>query len=233
MKRFLLIHFLFSTHWQLCILIPQRAAHGSIVLSRQFWKVMYLNMTKYRLAFVCFPEKELSVLRKENRKNAALAVAVALLIALTYTCWTIWLHSRILPADQMTLAQGAFPLSTVPLRRVGISISNCCSFIFSKPPCREAFSLENWDHPELTAHLWLEIRSSRAESAVWPKRQPRPSSLVEESSKFSDLKGTSMVADKCSLPSQNICCHLGSCDSAKTWQDTKLFESKTNLGVLT
>lgn len=46
-------------------------------------------MTKYRLAFVCFLEKELSVLRKENRKNAALAVAVALLIALIYTCWTI------------------------------------------------------------------------------------------------------------------------------------------------
>ncbi|XP_040410338.1 coiled-coil domain-containing protein 167 isoform X1 [Cygnus olor] len=34
-------------------------------------------------------EKELSVLRKENRKNAALAVAVALLIALIYACWTM------------------------------------------------------------------------------------------------------------------------------------------------
>ncbi|XP_071284518.1 coiled-coil domain-containing protein 167 [Agelaius tricolor] len=34
-------------------------------------------------------EKELSVLRKENRKNAALAVAMALLIALIYACWTM------------------------------------------------------------------------------------------------------------------------------------------------
>ncbi|XP_064302078.1 coiled-coil domain-containing protein 167 isoform X3 [Phalacrocorax carbo] len=32
-------------------------------------------------------EKELSVLHKENRKNAALAVAMGLLIALIYTCW--------------------------------------------------------------------------------------------------------------------------------------------------
>lgn len=34
-------------------------------------------------------EKELSVLRKENRKNAALAVAMVLLIALIYACWTM------------------------------------------------------------------------------------------------------------------------------------------------
>ncbi|XP_053917237.1 coiled-coil domain-containing protein 167 isoform X1 [Cuculus canorus] len=34
-------------------------------------------------------EKELSVLHKENRKNAALAVAVGLLIALIYACWTM------------------------------------------------------------------------------------------------------------------------------------------------
>ncbi|XP_018772105.1 coiled-coil domain-containing protein 167 isoform X1 [Serinus canaria] len=34
-------------------------------------------------------EKELSGLRKENRKNAALAVAMALLIALIYACWTM------------------------------------------------------------------------------------------------------------------------------------------------
>jgi len=40
-------------------------------------------------AYVCFPEKELSVLRKENRKNAALAVAMGLLIALIYACWTM------------------------------------------------------------------------------------------------------------------------------------------------
>lgn len=39
--------------------------------------------------FVCFTEKELSVLRKENRKNAALAVAMVLLIALIYACWTM------------------------------------------------------------------------------------------------------------------------------------------------
>ncbi|KFP89858.1 Coiled-coil domain-containing protein 167, partial [Apaloderma vittatum] len=34
-------------------------------------------------------ERELSVLRKENRKNAALAVAMGLLIALIYACWTM------------------------------------------------------------------------------------------------------------------------------------------------
>ncbi|XP_075562821.1 coiled-coil domain-containing protein 167 isoform X2 [Pelecanus crispus] len=34
-------------------------------------------------------EKELSMLRKENRKNAALAVAMGLLIALIYACWTV------------------------------------------------------------------------------------------------------------------------------------------------
>ncbi|XP_009878762.1 PREDICTED: coiled-coil domain-containing protein 167 [Charadrius vociferus] len=34
-------------------------------------------------------EKELSALRKENRKNAALAVAMGLLIALIYICWTM------------------------------------------------------------------------------------------------------------------------------------------------
>ncbi|XP_074024788.1 LOW QUALITY PROTEIN: coiled-coil domain-containing protein 167 [Numenius arquata] len=34
-------------------------------------------------------EKELSVLRKENRKNAALAVAMGLLMALIYACWTM------------------------------------------------------------------------------------------------------------------------------------------------
>ncbi|XP_059691544.1 coiled-coil domain-containing protein 167 isoform X1 [Gavia stellata] len=34
-------------------------------------------------------EKELSMLRKENRKNATLAVALGLLIALIYACWTI------------------------------------------------------------------------------------------------------------------------------------------------
>ncbi|KFU84715.1 Coiled-coil domain-containing protein 167, partial [Chaetura pelagica] len=34
-------------------------------------------------------EKELSVLRKENRKNAALAVAMGLLVALIYACWTM------------------------------------------------------------------------------------------------------------------------------------------------
>ncbi|XP_062485663.1 coiled-coil domain-containing protein 167 isoform X2 [Pezoporus occidentalis] len=34
-------------------------------------------------------EKELSALHKENRKNAALAVAVGLLIALIYACWTV------------------------------------------------------------------------------------------------------------------------------------------------
>lgn len=43
----------------------------------------------HRQVFVCFPEKELSMLRKENRKNAALAVAMALLIALIYACWTM------------------------------------------------------------------------------------------------------------------------------------------------
>ncbi|XP_010223959.1 PREDICTED: coiled-coil domain-containing protein 167 [Tinamus guttatus] len=34
-------------------------------------------------------EKELRVLRKENRKNAAFAVAMGLLIALIYACWTM------------------------------------------------------------------------------------------------------------------------------------------------
>ncbi|KAK2531626.1 hypothetical protein Q9233_005878 [Columba guinea] len=34
-------------------------------------------------------EKELSALRKENRRNAALAVAMGLLIALIYICWTM------------------------------------------------------------------------------------------------------------------------------------------------
>ncbi|NXC45316.1 CC167 protein, partial [Penelope pileata] len=34
-------------------------------------------------------EKELSALRKENRKNTALAVAMGLLIALIYACWTL------------------------------------------------------------------------------------------------------------------------------------------------
>uniref|UniRef100_A0A8C8RIF7 Coiled-coil domain-containing protein 167 n=1 Tax=Pelusios castaneus TaxID=367368 RepID=A0A8C8RIF7_9SAUR len=34
-------------------------------------------------------EKELTVLRKENRQNAALAVAVVLLILVAYTCWTM------------------------------------------------------------------------------------------------------------------------------------------------
>ncbi|XP_009953012.1 PREDICTED: coiled-coil domain-containing protein 167, partial [Leptosomus discolor] len=34
-------------------------------------------------------EKELRVLRKENRQNAALAVAMGLLIALIYACWTM------------------------------------------------------------------------------------------------------------------------------------------------
>ncbi|KAI1240657.1 hypothetical protein IHE44_0009093 [Lamprotornis superbus] len=42
-------------------------------------------------------EKELSVLRKENRKNAALAVAMALLIALIYACWTIVMHFDTFP----------------------------------------------------------------------------------------------------------------------------------------
>ncbi|XP_064914200.1 coiled-coil domain-containing protein 167 [Columba livia] len=34
-------------------------------------------------------EKELNALRKENRRNAALAVAMGLLIALIYICWTM------------------------------------------------------------------------------------------------------------------------------------------------
>ncbi|XP_067420856.1 coiled-coil domain-containing protein 167 [Emydura macquarii macquarii] len=34
-------------------------------------------------------EKELTVLRKENRQNAVLAVAVVLLIVVIYTCWTM------------------------------------------------------------------------------------------------------------------------------------------------
>uniref|UniRef100_A0A8V5FR18 Coiled-coil domain-containing protein 167 n=1 Tax=Melopsittacus undulatus TaxID=13146 RepID=A0A8V5FR18_MELUD len=34
-------------------------------------------------------EKELSALHKENRKNAALAVSVGLLIALIYAFWTV------------------------------------------------------------------------------------------------------------------------------------------------
>lgn len=40
-------------------------------------------------AFVCFPEKELSALHKKNRKNAVLAVAVGLLVALIYAWWTV------------------------------------------------------------------------------------------------------------------------------------------------
>ncbi|XP_007071737.1 coiled-coil domain-containing protein 167 isoform X3 [Chelonia mydas] len=34
-------------------------------------------------------EKELKVLRKENRKNAAIAMAMVLLIIVVYTCWTM------------------------------------------------------------------------------------------------------------------------------------------------
>ncbi|XP_038253262.2 coiled-coil domain-containing protein 167 isoform X6 [Dermochelys coriacea] len=34
-------------------------------------------------------EKELKVLRKENRKNAAIAMAIVLLIIVVYTCWTM------------------------------------------------------------------------------------------------------------------------------------------------
>ncbi|XP_053160812.1 coiled-coil domain-containing protein 167 isoform X4 [Hemicordylus capensis] len=34
-------------------------------------------------------EKELKVLRHENRKNAALSVALVLLVVVIYTCWTM------------------------------------------------------------------------------------------------------------------------------------------------
>ncbi|XP_025053611.1 LOW QUALITY PROTEIN: coiled-coil domain-containing protein 167 [Alligator sinensis] len=34
-------------------------------------------------------EKELRILRKENRKNAALAMALMLLITVIYVCWTM------------------------------------------------------------------------------------------------------------------------------------------------
>uniref|UniRef100_A0A8D0BEU0 Coiled-coil domain-containing protein 167 n=1 Tax=Salvator merianae TaxID=96440 RepID=A0A8D0BEU0_SALMN len=34
-------------------------------------------------------EKELKALRQENRKNAALSVALALLVAVIYICWTM------------------------------------------------------------------------------------------------------------------------------------------------
>nr|XP_005296395.2 coiled-coil domain-containing protein 167 isoform X2 [Chrysemys picta bellii] len=34
-------------------------------------------------------EKELKVLRQENRKNAAIAMAIVLLIIVVYTCWTM------------------------------------------------------------------------------------------------------------------------------------------------
>ncbi|XP_061480867.1 coiled-coil domain-containing protein 167 isoform X1 [Rhineura floridana] len=34
-------------------------------------------------------EKELKVLRQENRKNAALSVALVLLVVVIYTCWTM------------------------------------------------------------------------------------------------------------------------------------------------
>lgn len=43
----------------------------------------------YMLVWFCFPEKELKVLRKENRKNAAIAMAIVLLIIVVYTCWTM------------------------------------------------------------------------------------------------------------------------------------------------
>ncbi|XP_050807536.1 coiled-coil domain-containing protein 167 isoform X1 [Gopherus flavomarginatus] len=34
-------------------------------------------------------ERELKVLRQENRKNAAIALAIVLLIIVVYTCWTM------------------------------------------------------------------------------------------------------------------------------------------------
>lgn len=34
-------------------------------------------------------ERELKVLRQENRKNAAIAMAIVLLIIVVYTCWTM------------------------------------------------------------------------------------------------------------------------------------------------
>ncbi|KAM9155861.1 coiled-coil domain-containing protein 167 isoform 2-T2 [Pangshura tecta] len=34
-------------------------------------------------------ERELKALRQENRKNAAIAVAIVLLIIVVYTCWTM------------------------------------------------------------------------------------------------------------------------------------------------
>lgn len=123
----------------------------------------------HRQVFVCFPEKELSMLRKENRKNAALAVAMALLIALIYACWTMWLHSRILPAEQMTPA------------RSSSSSHHCASpkgedqhfellflFIVSKPCCREDFSLQiEEDRRQTRNHSTLALGNQVKQSSRW------------------------------------------------------------------
>lgn len=151
-------------------------------------------------------EKELSVLRKENRKNAALAVAMVLLIALIYTCWTMWLHSRILPADQMILLQGALPSHhcTSP-KGEDIGISDCCSCLSS--PSLTLGKLKFSLRTELTEKTgWAEVKLE-----LLPNVQSKPSGPMEKCSMFSLLKKMSGCRQVLSAQASQKTCHLLGC----------------------
>uniref|UniRef100_A0A7M4ET75 Coiled-coil domain-containing protein 167 n=1 Tax=Crocodylus porosus TaxID=8502 RepID=A0A7M4ET75_CROPO len=55
---------------------------------KRYWKSLEREKTLLMTKAESY-EKELRILRKENRKNAALTMALMLLITVIYVCWTM------------------------------------------------------------------------------------------------------------------------------------------------
>lgn len=188
------------------------------MLIREFWKEVSLQ----------HEPSQASLLFVSQRKNWVCFVRkIARMLPLLWP-WHCWLL-LFTPAGRCDctqefsllnkwLMQGALPLLTlVPPPKVRISITNYCSCLLSPTlVVWEIFlcKLRTRDKTEITAHLHLETRSSRAQGgAILAKTESGSSSLIQEGNTFSLLKRTFVITGRCFLPSWNT--HLGSCDSHK------------------
>lgn len=205
-------YFPFSTIpcWQFCILLPKFLPVAKVALCflREFWKEMQLQHeepSQARLLFVSQRKNWVCFVRK---------IARMLPLLWPWHCWLLLFtlagqcdYTQEVSLLNKWLLQGALPpLTIVPPPRVRISISNYCSCLLSPSLVVGKIFLcklrRTGDKPEITAHLHLEIRSSRAQGgAILAKTQSGPCSLIQEGNTFSLLKRTFVITDRCFLPS--------------------------------
>lgn len=132
-------------------------------------------------------------------------MAMALLIALIYACWTMWLHSRILTAEQITPARSSsFSHHCASPKGEDQHFKLLFLFIVSKPCCREDFSLQiEEDRRQTRNHSILVLGNQVKQSSGWchlSQNTIRTIQPDQEGNTFSFLKRTFVIAERCFLP---------------------------------